>query len=88
MVLNSSALPCIFTVISVTSHWPGATSVRFHFEFAAFLQMSEQTIWIHPKQPRLVRIDGQLTSDVKFGGGLLSFGEAPCLHGMAVENWD
>ena len=28
-------------------------------------------IWIHPKQQRLVSIDGRLTSDIKFGGGLL-----------------
>jgi hypothetical protein len=28
-------------------------------------------IWIHPKQQRLVSIDGRLTNDIKFGGGLL-----------------
>ena len=28
-------------------------------------------IWIHLQQQRLVSIDGRLTSDVKFGGGLL-----------------
>jgi hypothetical protein len=28
-------------------------------------------IWVDPKQQRLVSINGQLTNDVKFGGGLL-----------------
>jgi len=31
----------------------------------------EGEMWVHESQRRLVRIRGQLTADVKFGGGLL-----------------
>ena len=38
---------------------------------AKVLHQMTGDIWIHLKQQRLVSIDGRLTSDVKFGGGLL-----------------
>jgi hypothetical protein len=38
---------------------------------ARVLQAMEGELWVHATQQRLARIQGQLTSDVKFAGGLL-----------------
>jgi hypothetical protein len=38
---------------------------------ARVLQAMEGEMWVHATQRRLARIEGQLTSDVKFAGGLL-----------------